>query len=337
MHGFSCPQPDTFHISCVYGYPSGRIMVNDGSLRMLVNRRRLLFAALARPLLKGQPQTSEPHVQILESIWQSVRDQFYDPHTRGVDWVAVKGEFVPRARACDSDAQLLSLLREMLSRLRNSHILFYSKEEWAWRRNILPFHFDRASGRVFVRYVLRNRDAGTLPPMEVGDEIIAVDGVPAEKLRPLTLARLDAIKGNPNFGPSNSTAMIEIHRGGRDSVVKATRVVRPTGFQTAIVERPRAKIVHLRFFTLGSSELPPERLRRIWDEVTPARGLILDLRNCVGGSPKVTNFIAGSLLGANRPLFRALPRPNTNDKESMDQTDSQAPRFTGRAVPNQPI
>ncbi len=307
-------------------------MTIDRSFTKPVSRRGLLCAALATPLLNAQSAASERSVQILESIWQGVRDQFYDPRMRGVDWAAVKDEFLPRARACNSDAQLLPLLREMLSRLRNSHIFLHSKEEWAWRRNILPFHFNRVSGRVFVRYVLRNSDTGALPPLEVGDEIVTVDGVQSEKLQPLTLARLDPIKGNPNFGPSSSTAIIAIRRSGRDSVVKASRVIRPAGFQNAVIEHPRNKIIHLRLFTLGSSELPPERLRQIWEEVIPARGLILDLRNCVGGDSKVTNFIAGSLLGANKPLFRAVPRPGTSDKESIDQTDSEAPRFTGRAV-----
>jgi len=66
--------------------------------------------------------------------------------------------------------------------------------------------------------------------------------------------------------------------------------------------------------------------------VIPARGLILDLRNCVGGDSKVSNFIAGSLLGSGKRLFRTIPRPDSKNTEILDQTDPQAPRFAGRVA-----
>ncbi len=297
-----------------------------------MNRRKFLLAALAPPLPNSQERRPEANVRILEAVWQSARDRFYDPQMRGVDWAAVRQEFLPRARASVSDEQLVSLMRDMLSRLRNSHIFLYSREEWNWRRNILPFCFDRVAGRVFVRYVLHGKDSAALAPLQFGDEVVAVDGVPADKLQPLTLTRLDPIKGNPNFGPPGSIAAMEIRRSARRSVVNVGRSARPAGFAAAILEHPRSNIVHLRFFTLGSRELPAARLHQIWDEVTTAKGLVLDLRNCVGGDSKVSNFIAGSLLGPGKPLFRTVPRPGSAEKEVLDQSDPQAPRFVGRVA-----
>ncbi len=297
-----------------------------------MRRRELLLTTLAAPLLKAQVRPPEANFRIVEAVWQSARDQFYDPQMHGVDWIAVRYEFLSRARASNSDEQLLSLLREMLNRLRNSHIFLYSREEWTWRRNILPFYFDRVGSRVFVRYVLQGKDSAALVGLQFGDEIVAVDGVPVDKLRPLTLARLDPIKGNPNFGQPGSIAKVEIRRAGRRSVVNCGRVTRPAGFVTVTLEHPRSDIAHLRLFTLGSGELPAARLRQLWDEVNPARGLVLDLRNCVGGNSKVSNFIAGSLLGPGKPLFRTLPRPGSGEQEIWDETDPQAPRFTGRVA-----
>lgn len=304
-------------------------MISSG---LIVNRREFLLSTLAPPLLNSQVQPPEASVRILEAVWQGARDQFYDPQMRGVDWIAVKEEFLPRVRASTSEEQLLTLLRQMLSRLRNSHIFLYSREEWTWRSNILPFCFDRLASRVFVRCVLHGRDSTALAPLQFGDEIVAVDGVPADKLLPLTLARLDPIKGNPNFGPPGSIAEVEIRRMARRSVVKAARIARPAGFDAAILERPRSNIVHLRFFALGSGELPAARLHRIWDDVTTSKGLVLDLRNCVGGDSRVSNFIAGSLLGPGKLLFRTLPRPGSAEKEVLDQSDPEAPRFVGRVA-----
>jgi len=301
-------------------------------MRLILSRRELIFATLAMPWLQVQLRSRETNVQILEAVWQGARDRFCDPQMHGVDWVAVRDEFLPKSEACTSHEQLLALLREMLSRLRNSHIFLYSREEWSWRHNILPFCFDRVADRVFVRYAHRGKDSTALAGLEFGDEVVAVDGVSADKLRPLTLARLEAVKGNPTFGPAGSVAEVEIRRSACRSVVKAARVARPAGFETVIVERPRPEILHLRLFTLGSGELPPARLQQIWEQVIPARGLILDLRNCVGGDSKVSNFIAGSLLGSGKRLFRTIPRPDSKNTEILDQTDPQAPRFAGRVA-----
>jgi C-terminal processing protease CtpA/Prc len=297
-----------------------------------MNRREILLNILASPLLKSDTRATEANARILEAVWQSTRDQFYDPQMHGVDWDAVKREFLPKTRGPLSEDQLISLLREMLSRLHNSHIFLYSREEWEWRRNILPFCLDRLGKRAFVRYILRGRDSTALASLQFGDEIIAVDGVPVDRLRPLTLARLDPIRDNPNFGPSGSIAEVEIRRDARLSVLKAARVVRPAGFETAIVEHPRSNIVHLRLFTLGSAELPATRLQRLWNEVTTAKGLILDLRDCVGGSPRISNFISGSLLGPAKPLFRSIPRQGSSEREVLNQSDPEAPRFVGRVA-----
>jgi C-terminal processing protease CtpA/Prc len=306
-----------------------RCEVDYKCMRVVLSRRELLLATLVAPLLKSETRTREARVQILEAVWKNARDLFYDPQMRGVDWVAVRDEFLPLAAASTSDDHLLSLLRAMLSRLRNSHIFLYTEEEWSWRGNVLPFCFDRVAGRVFVRSALHSRDSTARAALKFGDEVIAVDGISADELRPLTLARLEPIKGNPNFGPSGSTAEVEIRRAGRSSIVEVARVARPAGLETIVLERPTAKIICLRLLTLGSRELPPTRLRQIWEQVIHAQSLVLDLRNCVGGDSKVSNFIAGSFLGPSKRLFRTIPRPGSKSMEVLDQTDPQAPRFGG--------
>jgi C-terminal processing protease CtpA/Prc len=301
-------------------------------MKVLLNRRELLLATIVAPLAKAQTRTSDAKVEILEAVWKNARDVFYDPQMRGVDWMAVRDEFLPKVASSTSDDQLISLLRGMLSRLRNSHIFLYTEEEWSWRGNILPFSFDRATDRVFVRSVFQSSVSTALAALGFGDEIISVDGISAGELRPLTLARLEPIKGNPNFGPAGSTVEVEIRRAGHNSIVKVARVSRPAGFETAILEHPRPKIIHLRLLALGSRELPPDRLRQIWEQVIAVQGLVLDLRNCVGGDSKVSNFIAGSFLGPGKRLFRTIPRLGSKDMEVLDQTDPQAPRFGGRVA-----
>ncbi len=275
----------------------------------LISRRRLLSSACLIPLVYGQALDSTLSLRVFDAVWTGVRDEFYDPKTRGVDWSKVYVEVRPRVQACTSRQQLLLVLRQMLSRLHNSHISLYSREEWDLHQNILPFCFDVLGSRVFVRYELTSKDPQIGKQFQFGDEILSVDGVEANKLRPLTLARLEEIYGNPNFGPAGSVAKVHVRRRGSTTIIKAQRVTRPTGFETAVLEHRSAAVAHLRLFTLQSSDLPAERLQHLWEEVCRSRGLILDFRNCVGGDSEVNNFLAGSLLGGGKPLFREIPRP----------------------------
>jgi C-terminal processing protease CtpA/Prc len=291
-----------------------------------VNRRQLLINALAVPLLGAEGLDKEANVKIMEAVWENARDQFYDPKMRGVDWNAVRSEFLPKAKACSSNEELLVLLREMLSRLRNSHIFLCTDEEWESRWNILPVCFDRCDGRVFVRYVLRGRESGRLAPLEFGDEIIAVDGIPGDKLGPATMARLDEVKGNPNFGPPGSIAEVKVQRGKVRLVLEVKRARRRSDVEAVVIERPVQDILHLRFFSLGSTEIPLARLADIWNDVTRSKGFILDLRNCLGGDPVVASYISGSFLGPNKRLFRDIER---GGEEHVQWTDANAPAFIG--------
>ena len=220
----------------------------------------------------------------------------------------------------------------MLSRLHNSHLSLPSREEWDLHENMLPFCFDTLGSRVFVRYELTSRNSKIVKQFHFGDEILSVDGVEANKLQPLTLARLEEVYGNPNFGPPGSLAEVQIRRRGVTAVVKALRVTRPTGFETAVLEHLRADIAHLRLLTLQSSDLPAERLQHLWEAVCRSRGLILDLRNCVGGDSEVTNFLAGSLLGGGKRLFIEVPRPGSTYQVVTDVSAFGICRFPGRVA-----
>jgi C-terminal processing protease CtpA/Prc len=162
-----------------------------------------------------------------------------------------------------------------------------------------------------------------------GDEIVSVDGRPVTTLRPVTLARLEPVLDNPNFGPVNSEAKLRVLRAGRFFDLNVKRIARPSGFKVAVAEHPRSGIVHLRFFALDSYSIPMPELRRLWEEIPSCKGLVLDLRDCFGGNAQVAGFIARSLLGPSKPLFRNVPRVGSENKESIESTDSTVPRFEG--------
>jgi carboxyl-terminal processing protease len=291
-----------------------------------------LLASFWLSTLRAQGTDTGLFNEVFEAVWQAVRDKFYDPRTRGIDWLQVREEFAPRVSLCTSRTQLLSLLREMLGRLHNSHIFLYSREEWDLRQNILPLNFERSSGELFIRNCLRVKGEDAPTDLQFGDQILSVDGVAAQNLRPISLANLQDVTQNPNFGTAGSVAELRIRRGSKIIDVKARRVKRPSEIDSLLIEYKASGVAVLRMFTLDSSELPEPRLTEIFRSLQSAKGLVIDLRNCVGGDPKVSSFIAGAILRERRRLFTEIPRPGGGQPETTQYSDADAPPYRGKVA-----
>src|SRR4051812_8765071 len=138
---------------------------------------------------------------VLEEVWQTVRDHFYDSTLRGLDWVSVRERYAPQAAAAGSDDALALVINAMLAELHASHTDFYTQADpeyyqladifaGALRRRgldrVFPggkitypgigiFARPDSEGHIFVTGVIDEgpaQHAGLL----VGDEIVAADG-----------------------------------------------------------------------------------------------------------------------------------------------------------------
>ncbi len=52
----------------------------------------------------------------------------------------------------------------------------------------------------------------------------------------------------------------------------------------------------------------------------------------MGGDSKVSNFIAGGLLGENRRLFTNVPRPGSGKPEVVEYSDAGVQRYRGKVA-----
>jgi carboxyl-terminal processing protease len=68
-------------------------------------------------------------VSTFESVWQTVRDHFYDPRHSGLDWPAVRERYLADVQQATSQASLARIINTMLSELRASHTRFYTRDE----------------------------------------------------------------------------------------------------------------------------------------------------------------------------------------------------------------
>ncbi len=177
--------------------------VRSGALAVAV------AGAQAMPSLVSEARAFEPkreeNTAVYEEVWRIVRDKFYDPKLKGLDWQALGDKHRATYQEAKTDAQRSAAINDLLGELGVSHTHHYTKDETAYyeladifayplRRDI-PKHF--SGGK--VRYAgigMFTRDIGGKPfvtatfpglPAErsgilSGDEIVSADGKPFHQI-----------------------------------------------------------------------------------------------------------------------------------------------------------
>jgi carboxyl-terminal processing protease len=177
---------------------------------MLLPRRTLLGSVCAVSLgtgalsAAGQPLTrsdeGDAFAAVFDEIWRTVRDRFYDPNMRGIDWSAMRTRYRPGALAASSLRARAAVINAMLGELGASHTRYYLPDEPAYyqlagifvgalRRRGLERFFPEGEvkypgigiwtrpdpdGRLFVSGIIQGT-AAAASGLVVGDEIIAAD------------------------------------------------------------------------------------------------------------------------------------------------------------------
>jgi carboxyl-terminal processing protease len=140
---------------------------------------------------------------LLDDVWRTVRDRFYDPSLHGLDWAAVRARYEPAVVAAQSDEARATLINTMLAELGASHTALYIRDDPAYyqladifsgklRREgldrVFPGGevtypgigiFTRLDGqrRTFITGVIEGT-AAARAGLLVGDEILSADGMP---------------------------------------------------------------------------------------------------------------------------------------------------------------
>src|SRR5262249_17161193 len=121
--------------------------------------------------------------QIFDECWRMLRDRFYDPTFRGLDWSAARAQFAPLAAGAQTPGELYQIINLMVGELRASH-LGASGGHWAIQNGYTGLLFDpieqARSGRLKIAAIIPDSPAA-LPthgqPIQTGEELLAVDGV----------------------------------------------------------------------------------------------------------------------------------------------------------------
>src|SRR5262245_29480510 len=152
-----------------------------------------------------QPET---RLTVFDEVWQRVRDYFYDPTLRHLDWTAMREKYRPLVAAA-SDEERSAVINRMLDELAASHTRYYTPTEPAYYqlldifagplrhevRRLFPdgqvrypsigIFTQRIEEKIFISGVLDGFPAAKAG-LRVGDELLGADGTPYHPIRSLT-------------------------------------------------------------------------------------------------------------------------------------------------------
>ena len=276
----------------------------------------------------ADPPVTAAHARAaLDEVWALVRDRFYDPDLKGVDWDAVGATYREQAATADSQEKLAVLINRMLHELPTSHLGYYTPADTAYYDLIAILSsnanaleggpapsdvsypgvgiFTRSiDGKTFITGVLAGfaaERAGLL----VGDEIIDVDGGP--------FAPVASFQGK--IDKETSVAIRRTRDGPIQRIIVVPETIVPSdAYREAmeasakVIDAAGLSIGYVRGWTLYDKDYVNALLAILLrGSLSNADALILDMRDgWGGGNPDFLQYFDRHL-----PLIQLTDRSGT--------------------------
>lgn len=272
----------------------------------------------------------EARVRVFDDVWELVRERYYDPALRGVDWPGLGESLRPLAAGARDEAEFYRVLRRLLGSLRDPHTRVFppgESEDWRVQRFVsVGLTVREIEGALVAASVARNSEASRAG-MKAGDAIVSVDGEPAEAL----VAR--RLREAPDAAPARALVVARLFDGPRDTFVNVVYRREPAGrardarLRREVFERvPEFTLrgagggVFVAGFNIFTEEVAARFVRALRAEGEEVRALVIDLRDNGGGETEAMTDIASTLLPAGAPLGRFTGRDGRSLIEPRTRT-----------------
>jgi carboxyl-terminal processing protease len=263
--------------------------------------------------------TREGRLRIFDEVWEQVRERYFDPDMRGVDWQEARQTLRPLAADARDESELYTVLRRMLGRLRDPHTRVFAPGEgtdWRVQRYTSVGVYVRELGGAVVVTDVERESPAWRAGLRAGDELLSVGGEDAPSLLARRLdeaaagdgraARLQAV-ARIFDGPRDSDVDLTFRRDGETRARSATlrRDSRTRVPVFSIRREGGARVVRFNIFT---AETAAQFARSLRSELKGARALVIDLRDNGGGEADAMADIASTLLPTGLSLGRFTDR-----------------------------
>ncbi|MGE3872425.1 MAG: S41 family peptidase [Parvibaculaceae bacterium] len=261
----------------------------------------LATAETQTPAQARDSEISKVNVKTFDEAWETVRDNFYDPAFKGLDWNLVGRRY--RILAAEPRADIADIVNRMLAELRSSHTGYYTPDEIAYydladifsnglQRDLME-RFPKGEvaydgigmatrvidGRHFVSGVFDGFPAAAAG-LVVGDEIISAEGS--------AFAPVRSFKGK-----AGKKVRLTVRREAQSEPVTVEvtpRSLHPDDTFLAamkngarIIEKDGRKLGYVRVWSYAGREYQRLLEELVAGKFKDADGLIWDLRDGWGG------------------------------------------------------
>jgi carboxyl-terminal processing protease len=307
----------------------------------------------------AKPDAAELRRQSFEKVWTTINEKHFDPTFGGVNWQKVRETYEPKATAAKTDAELYSVLRQMLGELKLSHFgIFPPDAEMQTAQSasgVIGVDLKMLEGKAVISQVQTGSTAEQ-SGLKTGFIVEKIDGKAVAEL----LAPLDDSLSKRNVPEAQRRLYRELTLrsivNGR-AATKAKIEVSDGKNQAQVFDVPRVE--HKGEMSLAVGNFPPQEVvfeaKRLADNIGYIRfniwvipqmmkireairlmkdtsGIVFDLRGNPGGLGGMAPGIAGLLvkeqtsLGSmksrdNEIKFIVYPQPNTYQGKIVVLTD----------------
>ena len=253
------------------------------------------------PVEGSRPETN---LETFDEVWQYVRDAFYDPTLRNLDWHAIREQYRSLAAAASSQERS-AVINRMLDALAASHTRHYTSADPAYYqlldifagslrrdlRRIFPdgqvmypsigIFTQRLGDKIFIRGLLDGFPAAKAGLL-VGDEILSADGTlyhPIQSLSAKVNQEVTLQVRRSLTGPPHNVVVVPEQSKPNEAFLKAMR--------------ESARIIHVDGVALGYIHVwsyAGQQYQRLLEHeifagvLKEAEALVLDLRDGWGGA-----------------------------------------------------
>jgi carboxyl-terminal processing protease len=263
--------------------------------------------------------TREGRLAVFDDVWESIRDRYYDPSLRMLDWEEERAQFRPLAAEAQNRLELYAVIRRMVGLLHDAHTRVYAPEEnfdWQNPRYIaVGISVQEILGEPVIVAVERGSEAEA-KGLRAGDLLKTIDG---EKALSVFTRRLNAGTTLSTVSASRSRAMstlfegalgssVEVSWTGIDGRERAAHLKRQLYVRKVSLRARRIDQFSLIAFDAFTPGVAVDFFRAIKKELRGGRGLVIDLRGNGGGEAEAMVEIASAFLPNGKSLGRFTDR-----------------------------
>lgn len=286
--------------------------------------------------------TRDEKIEALSRVWSEIKYNFAFIDEIDFDMDSLYRATLPRVIASKNDVEFMNELRHFMVRFEDGHTnVGYPSYNWSWFYDFAPVRFEEINGRYWLGYL--SEDSG-LDSLALGAELVEIDGEPTKSYvhknyYPLITGSTDRVKADIATSNYIGTGLIGSRFRGKLRLSNGCEVnfsMRCNEMQRnrrnpnrtlrewewtdwrrynankniACSALAEGRIARLDIIEFDEDDIP--QLETMLDSLRErAKGLVIDLRYCRGGSSLVGNVLLSRIINADSVCInKAMTRRN---------------------------